>query len=44
MLVFIDINFIACALAESFYGDYAAAIGFSVVACLLSLFIAIRGL
>ena len=44
MLVFIDINILACAIANGFYGQYAAAMGFSVAAALLSLFIAIRGL
>jgi hypothetical protein len=44
MLVFIDINLLALAIANGFYGQYAAAIGCSFAAGLLSIFIAIRGL
>ena len=44
MLAFIDINLLACAIANGFYGQYDAAIGFSVAAALLSIFMAIRGL
>ena len=44
VLVFIDINLIVLAIANGAYGQFAAALGFSVAAALLSMYIAIRGL
>lgn len=44
MLVFIVLNLLVLAITNGFYGQYPAAIGCSVAAGLLSMYIAIRGL